>query len=202
MGRGWRSRFGQERKMEKWEGRTWTGWREESRMKEATLRFMEHVLYAGHCAWRVTQWRELLPPLTDEETEGLRGSELPLVTGLIRVKVRIWTRVWNVLKPRFFSMTPWSLRESAASQEEGQVRSRNGKTNIGGGKRNKVARFQQIPRSSVAFGRLGSGAPRFALACWETPVVMVIALYQPSVLKAAEGLGHQGREYLGHWWCG
>lgn len=55
-------------------------------MKQAALKFIEHLLDAGHWAWCVTQRRGLLPPLADEETEGLRGSELPLVIGLIRVK--------------------------------------------------------------------------------------------------------------------
>lgn len=67
-------------------GHTWTASREERRMKEAALKFIEHLLDAGHWAWCVTQRRGLLPPLADEETEGLRGSELPLVIGLIRVK--------------------------------------------------------------------------------------------------------------------
>lgn len=62
--------------------------REERRMNEAVLKFIKHLLYAGHWAWCVTQRRGLLPPLADEETEGLRGSEPPLVIGLIRVKVR------------------------------------------------------------------------------------------------------------------
>ena len=55
-------------------------------MQEAALKFIAHLLCAGHWAWCVTQRRGLLPPLADEETEGLRGGELPLAIGLIRVK--------------------------------------------------------------------------------------------------------------------